>query len=66
MNSQEYWDKVCEKYPEWKNEERVVKLRVRGIRNLIFQAVEECRLPERKTSMDTPDVFNELFGNKFK
>ena len=42
MNAKHFWEQVCEKYPEFRNEEKVVKLRVRGLRRLIEQGIAEC------------------------
>lgn len=41
MNKQELWEAVCERYPEFKDDEHIVKQRARGLRRLLGQAWDE-------------------------
>ena len=41
MTKDELWNVLLERYPDFKDEEFVVKLRARGLRNLINQAWDE-------------------------
>lgn len=41
MKKEELWSKVVERYPEFADDEHVLKQTSRGLRNLIFQAWEK-------------------------
>lgn len=67
MNKTELWNAVVERYPEFKDENFVVKQRARGLRRLLDQAWDEGRdagLAERPQSCMSP--FDQLFGKKFQ
>ena len=41
MNKEELWNAVCAKYPDFKDEEHIVKQRSRGLKRLLEQAWDE-------------------------
>ena len=78
MKKEEFWAKVVERYPEFSDDEHILKQTSRGLRKLIFQAWEKghehglkngkaladkCRTGQQASGRDAMDVFNELFGD---
>ncbi|MFA6043353.1 MAG: hypothetical protein WC718_00085 [Phycisphaerales bacterium] len=41
MTKQELWEAVCVRYPDFRDEEHVVRQRARGLRRLLDQAWDE-------------------------
>ena len=41
MNFEEYWCAVCEKYPQFNDGEKTVKLKAKGLRKLCLQSFEK-------------------------
>ena len=41
MDKTELWEAVCDRYPEFKDDEHIVKQRARGLRRLLEQAWDE-------------------------
>ena len=41
MNKQELWNAVCDRYPEFKDEEYIIRQRPRGLKRLLDQAWDE-------------------------
>lgn len=62
MNKQEFIDAVLEKYPDWENNEHVVKLKARGLIRLLEQAFDEgFRHAENLRSENITSGFESMF-----
>lgn len=60
MTKSEMWEACCAKYPEWRDDEHIVKLKARGLKRLLMQAMDEAR---PKIDPPTSDFLSAMFGN---
>lgn len=61
MNRELFWKRVVEKYPAWENEDHVVKLTARGLKRLMFQAMDEAIEEKRRQKREADDLAYNLF-----
>jgi hypothetical protein len=66
MNADEMWSQLCERHPEFKNDDYVLAQKARGLRRLIEQAYENGREDGRKETQNGNQLYNQLFGKGFK
>jgi hypothetical protein len=67
MNKEDIWKELCERHPEFLDESNTTRIRVRGLKNLIYQAWEEgyssgftraaLAMKERENSNPFLDIF---------
>ena len=63
MTDQDMIDQLVERHPEWADDEHVVAMRVRGIKNLIRQAFQEGLNTGRWSgSKQDKSIFEQIFG----
>jgi hypothetical protein len=65
MNKTELWNALIERYPEFADEEYIVKQRARGLHRLLDQAWDEGAASVRQTERAKEDILSRMFG-KFK
>lgn len=76
MNKEEIWNQLCDRHPEFKDPEYVVKQRARGLKALIDQAYDNGvengkrvadainKLKEMGQSKTDPSIFDQVFGKR--
>ena len=64
MTAADIWNELCERHPEFRDPEHVVKLRARGLKALIDQAHDEGRRLLAERAKPPPEL-EQIFG-KFR